>query len=251
MRPSLIVLSAYSGSESPAIAGDSLLAIATAVEMVHTYSLIHDDLPCMDDDLMRRGIPTCHVAYGISDATWAGSALLIEAFVILAREFSASGCLPEAARVMGDAAGLEGMVGGQWLDTQLPGTGVSGDAFIEVHRRKTAALLQGCCTLGGLAGGVDEPAIVALRSFGECLGLAFQAIDDLLDVTGNERVVGKRVGKDAQAGKLTATATLGVEGARRYVDELIDLAMSALASLEGPAVPRLRDLAFHLGHRVL
>jgi len=248
LRPALVILGAHA-TGMPRVSGHRLLSIAVAVEMIHTYSLIHDDLPCMDDDAIRRGAPTCHVAHGVADATWAGTALMVRAFQSLARGFFGTESLPVAARIMAEAAGFGGMVGGQWLDTELPASAVAPELFAEVHARKTAALIAGCCALGGLAGGSDDAAIRALCEYGSCLGRAFQAVDDLLDAMGDERMVGKRVGKDAAAGKLTAPSALGIEGTRTHVEGLAAQAVASLEPLSGPAIPLLRELAVQQSRR--
>jgi geranylgeranyl pyrophosphate synthase len=249
LRPALVVLSAYATTDRPPATGDQLLSIAAAVEMIHTYSLIHDDLPCMDNDDRRRGAPTCHVVHGVPDATWAGTALLVGAFGSLSRGFSGTSRIPVAARVLGASAGLVGMVGGQWLDTELPGSGAPRAAFSEVHERKTSALIAGCCALGGLASSADDTTLDILHDYGRSLGLAFQAVDDLLDVTGDAEVMGKRAGKDAAAGKLTALAALGLDGAKRYADEMAARASACVAPLGGPATPLLQELTAYLGRR--
>lgn len=248
LRPILVVLAAHAAGPSRAPT-DRLLAVALAAEMIHTYSLIHDDLPCMDDDALRRGVSTCHVVFGVEAATWTGGTLLVAAFRLLREGFTDGAHLSAAARILADGAGFRGMVGGQWLDVELPRRGAPAGRFDEVHTRKTAALIAASCRLGGLAGGADDVGLNALWEYGICLGRAFQAVDDLLDTIGDEGTLGKGANKDAAAGKLTAPAALGVEGTRRYLDDLTGRAVEALASLRGPAVVLLRELVVDLSRR--
>jgi len=202
---------------------------AVAVEFVHTYSLVHDDLPCMDDDDLRRGRPTCHKVFGEALAVLAGDALLTDAFALLAR-------IPRGAEhvaALARAAGAEGMVGGQVLDLD-PGSALAE----EIHRRKTAALLGAAAEMGALCAAQADEAAARARQFGIALGRAFQATDDILDVTGTSASLGKTPGKDQRAAKPTLVAALGLEGARSRARELAAAAKLAAQGLgEGPGGP--------------
>jgi farnesyl diphosphate synthase len=238
LRPSLVRLfaRAFGGTDAGASRP------AAALEMVHTYSLVHDDLPCMDDDDLRRGRPTCHVVYGEALAVLAGDGLLTYAFELLAGE-------PQAARMcatLARAAGPAGMVGGQVLDLSLAGSS-SGRADVEsVHRLKTAALISAACELGALAANAPDAAVASARAYGQALGRLFQVVDDLLDVTGDADQLGKTPGKDAQLDRATMVAVLGLEGARAEASRLAECARSAARSLDDPE----RELALGLVDRV-
>ena len=249
LRPMLVVL----GCQAAEGTDEKALPAASAVEMVHTYSLVHDDLPAMDDDDLRRGLPTCHKTFGEALAILAGDALLTGAFQVLAEGYP-----PRTATVsiaeLGRAAGAAGMVGGQVLDlgaegrvpnTEAPGTA---DDLAGIHRRKTGALFTASLRLGLLAaqgerpGGPDPATRSALDRFGAAFGLAFQIADDLLDVQGSSDRAGKRVGKDAARGKVTFPGLLGVDESRRQARALYDEAVAALDGL-GPAARPLAELA--------
>ncbi len=231
LRPLLVLMSAQACG-SPR--GEAMPA-ACAVEMVHTYSLIHDDLPAMDDDQWRRGRPCCHVKFGEANAILAGDALLAQAFEVLAGEIQpavvAAACCFELAR----AAGAAALVGGQVDDLQ--GAGGSGDlAQLErIHRRKTGAMFQVSLRLGGRVAQADSPRIAALDEFGKKLGLAFQIVDDLLDVQGEAAALGKSVGKDRQQAKLTFPALLGLDESQRHAKALIQEAQHELSAFGAQA----------------
>jgi geranylgeranyl pyrophosphate synthase len=237
LRPTLVrmVCQHFRGSDTQA----ELPAIA--VEMLHTYSLVHDDLPCMDDDDLRRGRPTCHKVYGEALAVLVGDALLTEAFAVLARA-------PDGARqaaALARSAGAAGMVGGQALDLD-PTSAAGGSELVErIHRRKTAALLGAAAEMGALAAAAPEDRLGIARSFGTALGLTFQATDDILDVTGTSERLGKTPGKDARAAKPTLVAALGLEGARARARELAGAARAAaqgLGARPGDLLHELVDL---------
>lgn len=234
VRPALL-MAAYRtlGGRSPAIAG-----VAAAVETVHTYSLVHDDLPCMDNDDLRRGRPTTHRAFDVSTATRAGFLLVPVAARILAVAAAELG-LPTAilasmAGELFEAGGIEGMVGGQWLDLEAERRRLPLPELIEVHRGKTGALIRAACTLGGMAAEAAPARLEALTAYGEDVGLAFQIADDVLDATGTSEELGKPAGRDAQLAKSTYVVLLGIEGARAEAERL---ARSAVAHLERAAVP--------------
>ena len=228
---------------------------AAAIECVHTYSLVHDDLPCMDDDLLRRGRPTCHVAFDVATAVLAGDALLTLAFELLARAGGARGAL--LSEVLARAAGADGMVGGQVLDlygaTEPLGRDARLAAVTDTHLRKTARLFGAAAEMGAIAaaapdgtGRAGPPELDELRrrarAFGQALGLCFQAVDDLLDVTGDAATLGKTPGKDAALARPTLVAVLGVEAARAHARALAEDARRAAADLglsPGGLGPRL------------
>ena len=208
------------------------LPFACAIELVHTYSLVHDDLPAMDNDTLRRGRPTTHVIYGDGMAVLSGDGLLTEAFALMTRVPSPvlaadSAALPVERRVRGvetlaGAAGAAGMVGGQAIDLVAAGRGTGAPAapldsngLEDMHARKTGALIRAAATLGAIAVGADEASIQAIDDYARDLGLAFQIIDDVLDVEGSAAVLGKTAGKDAAAGKPTFPSLFGVEASRR------------------------------------
>jgi len=249
IRPVLCMLAAESVGAEAACA----LSCATALEYIHTYSLIHDDLPAMDDDDLRRGKPTCHVVFGEGQAILAGDGLLTEAFTLLASDET----LPpsrrvDALRVLGEAAGWQGMAGGQSLDLegeQLTRSGSSvGLAQLQViHRLKTGALLRASLELGAVAAHATPEQRAALREAGEALGLAFQIRDDILDATATEAEMGKRVGKDEGRGKITYPLLLGLTGARAALQEATERALCLLQTLPCPS--SLSALAKHLAER--
>lgn len=244
IRPLLVILCAYAPGV-PRVKGKQVLAVAVAVEMIHTYSLIHDDLPCMDNDSLRRGLPTCHVVFGPDAAVRAGGSLLAQAFVWLGVGFGGEEAFRRASAILARGAGFWGMVGGQWLDS-MP---TAPKAFWETHPRKTGALMAASCRLGGLLCTQSDQAQEALATYGACVGEAFQAVDDLLDATGDRSVLGKGVGKDAALGRPTVVGALGLEGARNYARGKVEAALEALAGLPGPSVPLLRQLAWEILHR--
>lgn len=202
------------------------LPFACAVEMIHAYSLIHDDLPAMDNDTLRRGKPTNHVVYGEAMAILAGDGLLTHAFEVMAASRH-----PKAHRALGElarAAGVSGMLAGQTLDVTLEGAAPEIGLVRAIHRGKTAALLTAPVTAGLILGGADEMQIEAGRQFGEHLGMAFQIEDDLLDIEGDQALMGKTLGKDETVGKLTWPACVGIGQARRDAADHLSAAVNAL-----------------------
>jgi geranylgeranyl diphosphate synthase, type II len=223
------------------------LPAACAIEFIHTYSLIHDDLPAMDDDSLRRGRPTNHVVHGEGMAILAGDGLLTEAFVLMAAEPTDPAFAPRKIRAIGTvalAAGAAGMVGGQAIDLQAVGAAATFDeqSLQDMHLRKTGALIRASATAGAIMAGAGEDAIRAVEEYGRHLGLAFQIVDDILDVEGEAADLGKTAGKDAKAGKPTYPAVYGLETSRRLAAERHDLALSALGTA-GLQRGRLADLA--------
>ena len=238
LRPRLVLLAAEACGCSSGLA----LPAACAVEMVHAYSLIHDDLPAMDDDDVRRGRPSCHVAFDEATAILAGDALLARALEVLARDVQpaeiAAACCAELAR----AAGATAMVGGQADDLAAEQTG-GGIADLEsIHRRKTGAMLAVSLRLGALIARAGPTQLDSLLRYGDRLGLAFQIVDDLLDQLGPEDSMGKLAGKDMGRGKLTFPRLVGVEESRRRAADLVEEACRSLAPL-GARASRLEQLA--------
>lgn len=224
LRPVLVLLAAESCG-SPL--GPALPA-ACAVEMIHTYSLIHDDLPAMDDDDLRRGLPTCHVKFGEATAILAGDALLAQAFEIVAANIQPPAVAARCCAELAQAAGPCELVGGQADDLQAEETGGDLAKLEAIHRRKTGAMFRVSLRLGGLVAQTDEPRLSALETYGRRLGLAFQIVDDLLDLQGDAATLGKRTGKDEGRGKLTFPGLLGEEASRSQAASLIDQACAAV-----------------------
>ena len=222
--------------------------LAAAVEVVHAYSLVHDDLPCMDDDHMRRGRPTVHKVFGVPAATAAGLAMVPLA-ALAADVAAASLQLPAETRgaivrQLMVASGAGGMIGGQLLDLEGEGTALSLEQLERIHRAKTGALIQASVVLGGLAAGADDTALAALEQYGAAIGLAFQIADDVLDVTATTDQLGKVAGRDIALQKSTYPALLGVAGAVDRAQRLVDEACAALdrAGLLTPALEQLARL---------
>lgn len=207
------------------------LPVACALELVHTYSLIHDDLPCMDDDALRRGRPTNHRVYGETLAVLAGDALQPEAYrLILTAPGLTDDRRADCARILANASGADGMVAGQVIDTlHAPQTEA---ALAEVHRLKTGAMIAGACMLGVAAAGGSEAAKQAAEEYGYRLGLAFQIRDDMLDIIGNADEFGKPIGSDREEGKVTYVDLLGLERCGELVHTLTEQAVSAVAALD-------------------
>ena len=246
-------LRAFLVRESARLAGaddGNALQVAAAVELIHAYSLVHDDLPSMDDDDMRRGKPSCHVAFDEATAILAGDALLTLAFEVLAEDAAhpAAGTRIELVRALAGAAGGSGMVGGQMIDLAAQHEAVDYDLIALLERMKTGALIAFCGEAGAILGGCPRPLRETLRDYGHDVGLAFQIVDDLLDVTGEEAALGKKVGKDAEAGKATFVAALGIDGAGREARALVDRAVARLERF-GPDAEQLRAFAFYLLRR--
>jgi geranylgeranyl pyrophosphate synthase len=221
------------GGRAAGIAG-----VAAAVETVHTYSLVHDDLPCMDNDDLRRGRPTTHRRFDVPTATRAGYLLVPVAARVLAAAASELALTPAAlGRMAGElfqAGGVEGMVGGQWLDLEAENQTLSLSELIGVHRGKTGALIRAACTLGGMAAEAADRHISGLSAYGEDIGLAFQIADDILDCTGTSEELGKTAGRDVQLAKSTYVRLLGIDRARAEAERL---AQMAVAHLEQAGIP--------------
>jgi geranylgeranyl diphosphate synthase, type II len=234
LRPILCATAfrAVSGSEE---VPEALYRLSCALEIVHTYSLVHDDLPCMDDDDLRRGRPTVHRVYGSPLAVLAGASLLSLAVEVLLKESAEVGLTPAAsARLVGElcaAAGAEGMVGGQYLDLLGEHGEVDAVALEAIHRGKTGALLAAALRIGALAAHASDEQLQALTDYGCALGLAFQIVDDVLDVVGETQALGKTAGRDQALRKASYPSLFGVEGARSLARGRADEAKNALAEL--------------------
>ncbi len=242
VRPILALAACEAVPAPPALA----LPFGCAIELVHAYSLVHDDLPAMDDDELRRGRPTVHVVYGEALAILAGDALLTEAFRVAADGARTAGVEParalELVATIAAAAGAAGMVGGQVADLEAEGAPADRAVVESIHRRKTAALLAAAVDAGAIAGGAVGARRAALAEYGRALGLAFQIADDILDATAPTAVTGKRVGGDAEHGKATYPAVLGLDGARAAARDLLARCHAATDALGAAAEP-LRAIA--------
>ena len=242
LRP-LLVLECARAAAPRDLGDDAAYALgfpaAIAAEFVHTYTLIHDDLPALDDDAVRRGRATLHVKYDEATAILAGDSLLTDAFTFVAQaeRRGAAQCLELAL-----AAGSPGMVGGQFEDVRAEGKAVDVTTLEDIHRRKTGRLFVGCCALGGIAVGAEANVIARLRAFGARFGLAFQIMDDVLDIEGDPTLRGKKTGGDAEHGKMTYVRAYGLEGARERAKDVADAAID-FARAFGDRGERLVELA--------
>ena len=223
---------------------------AAAIEMIHTYSLVHDDLPAMDDDDLRRGKPTCHIAFDEATAILVGDSLLTLAFEAVTAPTGHPDASVRAALAcaLAQAAGAAGMAGGQAIDLAAESRELTLDEIVELQRLKTGALFNFSCEAGAILAGEDGAARAAMRDYGACIGLAFQIADDLLDHEGSEADLGKAVGKDAAAGKATFVGLLGAAEARRRAEALVDEAIAALGPFDDKAEP-LRAAARYIVER--
>ncbi len=247
LRPLLVYATAHALGED----GPQLDAAACAVELIHAYSLVHDDLPAMDDDALRRGRPTCHIVFGEAMAILAGDALQALAFELLADEPSQridANTGMTMLRVLGRACGAEGMAGGQALDLAAVGHPLTLAELEHMHACKTGALIRASVQLGALIAGADADTLDALDRYAHAVGLAFQVRDDILDVEGESAVIGKTAGKDAAADKPTFPSIIGLDASRARLAELTDEALAAIAPL-GERGKLLRELANYAAHR--
>jgi len=249
IRPLLCLAAAHAAGGAPG--RERALAFACAVELIHTFSLIHDDLPSMDDDDLRRGRPTCHKAFDEATAILAGDALQTLAFEIIATDQGGeerSGLVLEALTVLARACGTAGLIGGQMDDLKYEGIPATPADLERIHRTKTGALIVATVVGGGLLAGGPPEKVTALRAFAEPIGLAFQIVDDILDVSGDAAALGKTPGKDAKSGKATWVALHGLEASKQRAVELHGQAVQALHSF-GSEAALLRDLASRIIHR--
>ncbi len=232
---------------------EDVLPFASGFEMIHTYSLIHDDLPAMDDDDLRRGKPSCHKQFGEAEAILAGDALLTEAFGFMASCAASldprlvTAALAEAVK----AAGSAGMVGGQMLDMDYTGRGgVTLPELAAMQAKKTGALITAVCACGAILAGAGDEDVARARSYGAAIGAAFQIVDDILDVVGDEKDLGKPVGSDEGQGKATYPALAGLDQSRRMAQSRVDEALDSLTPFSGEHADFLRDLAQYIVERV-
>ena len=207
---------------------EKAMPVACAIEMLHTYSLIHDDLPCMDNDVLRRGRPTNHVVYGECTAVLAGDTLQAEAFGTILRSGLPAERRARCAEILAGAAGIDGMCGGQYLDMSWEGRSLTEEELTDINARKTGALLVAACQMGVAAAGGTEKMIEAAGSFGAALGMAFQIRDDMLDVLSTDEELGKPVGSDARDSKNTYMVLMGKEGCEKTIDRLTAAAKDVL-----------------------
>jgi geranylgeranyl diphosphate synthase type II len=245
LRPILVL----AGGEVGGMPAETVLPAACAVEMIHTYSLIHDDLPAMDNSPTRRGLPTCHVLYGDAAAILAGDALHALAFELLARNAEVPGVpadrVVRAVAELADGIGIRGMVGGQIRDLLAAGRPLVGADVQEIHRLKTGALIRASIRIGGILGGVSPNELDALTRYGIHVGLAFQIVDDILDVVGEEAKLGKSTGGDAAQAKITFPSVFGLAASQQLARDATGEAMRALEPL-GRRARWLHDLSLHL-----
>ncbi|MDO9237816.1 MAG: polyprenyl synthetase family protein [Aquabacterium sp.] len=237
---------------------EAALRAACAVELIHAYSLVHDDLPCMDNDVLRRGKPTAHVQFGEAQAMLAGDAMQALAFEVLTPDVGEGAGVPPVlqarlCRLLARASGQAGMAGGQAIDLASVGAALAETSLRDMHHRKTGALLRASVQMGAACGGVPTDSIAwqALSDYGHAVGLAFQIVDDVLDATQASETLGKTAGKDADANKPTYVSLLGLEGARQEASDLLHQALSALqrSGLPSQATASLRALAERIVHR--
>jgi len=237
--------SAVSTDKSPA----SLDYPAIAIELIHTYSLVHDDLPAMDDDDLRRGQPTLHMAYDEATAILVGDGLQARAFELLAdaEGFSAAQRIA-MIKTLAAASGLAGMVGGQFIDISSTGKDLTLEQLQAMHALKTGALIRAALAMGGIAAGASEQQLAALDEYGSHIGLAFQVVDDILDVEGDTATLGKTRGKDGEANKPTYVKLMGLDGAKNEAQRLLAAALKALDGF-GDSADHLRDMARYIVER--
>ncbi len=250
IRPVLVLLCHHAVGGADV---ETALAPAAAIEMIHCFSLIHDDLPAMDNDDLRRGRPTNHKVYGDALAILAGDALNTMAFEVIAKKVADPRLASALIRELAFATGPEGMIGGQVLDTCHPEEAKAGSAgdlpkLQQIHRMKTGALIRSSCRMGALCANVNASTLEAIDTYGKAIGLAFQIMDDILDVTATEEQMGKKTGKDAAIGKLTYPALVGLEKSRQYLVDQVKIADEVSARL-GPPAALLSQLAHDLAAR--
>lgn len=247
LRP-LLVMAACEAVNGNAAAA---LRVACAVELIHAYSLVHDDMPCMDNDVLRRGKPTVHVKFGEAGALLAGDALQALAFELLTPQDGSVDAATQAVlcRMLAQAAGYQGMAGGQAIDLASVGKALTSEQLHDMHRLKTGALLQASVMMGAACGATTPVAQNALRDYGAAVGLAFQVVDDILDVTADSATLGKTAGKDAAQDKPTFVSLMGLPASRNYAQELLSQAHHSLKASELRHTDALSALADMLVNR--
>lgn len=248
LRPIMV----FEGAVLGGAAKEQVIPAACALELIHTYSLVHDDLPAMDNDDMRRGKPTCHKVYGEANAILTGDALLTAAFELLAESLKTAGIKAEnllrAIQVVASAAGSRGMIGGQVLDLQAEGRELDFPTLRKLHSLKTGQLFRAALTTGAILSGMEESGIAALDQYAGSFGLAFQITDDILDVAGNQDLIGKPLGSDEKNHKSTYVSLLGMEKSHRLARDAVESCQKALGNF-GPEADFLRQLAYHTLNR--
>ncbi|GIV16234.1 MAG: farnesyl-diphosphate synthase [Armatimonadota bacterium] len=246
LRPVLVI----AGAEAVGGEAQIVMPTACAIELIHTFSLIHDDLPAIDNDTLRRGRPTCHVQFGEATAILAGDALFASAFELIARnaQIVPAERVVQVMALVAEASGTHGMVGGQMVDIESEGRVVDADTVEYIHRHKTAALIRAAVVSGAILAGAEKWQVDALSRYGDLVGLAFQIADDLLNVTGDPRKTGKAVGTDVARGKATYPALFGMEASRRRAHQMVQEAVEMLRPFGKSAEP-LRAIAYLMVER--
>jgi farnesyl diphosphate synthase len=247
LRPLLVMAACEAADGNP----EAALRVACAVELIHAYSLVHDDMPCMDNDVLRRGKPTVHVKFGEAQALLAGDALQALAFELLTPEDGSVDGATQATlcRMLAQAAGYQGMAGGQAIDLASVGKALTSEQLHDMHRLKTGALLQASVLMGAACGALPVTAQDALRDYGAAVGLAFQVVDDILDVTADSATLGKTAGKDAAQDKPTFVSLMGLAASRNYAQELLSQAHHSLKASQLRHTEALSALADMLVNR--
>ena len=248
IRPILVIAAAEVFGKTAA----NVINIACAIELIHTYSLIHDDLPAIDNDDLRRGLPTNHKGFGEAIALLAGDALLTKGFQIMSQPSGVSGqqsaLILKSIHEIAKAAGSTGMVGGQVVDIESEGKEVAFPVLEYIHIHKTGELILASVKAGAILAGAENKELETITRYGEAIGLAFQIADDIIDVEGNKEDVGKNIGGDAKKGKVTYPSILGVDESRKRARELVDMAITALKDFDRKAEP-LREIARYIVER--
>ncbi|MBI4686671.1 MAG: polyprenyl synthetase family protein [Nitrospirae bacterium] len=241
LRPIL----AIAGYEAAGGRAKNILPVASALELIHTYSLIHDDLPAMDNDALRRNKPTNHIVFGEAAAILAGDALLTDAFGMIAGANAKSEVLADIIKEVSYACGPQGMVGGQMVDIMLEGKKAKKSEIVYIHTHKTGAFIRASVRVGAIMAGTAKNKLQALTTYGENIGLAFQIVDDILDITGTDRELGKTAGADISRGKNTYPTVFGIDKSRKKAESLIENSIEALRGFDKKAEP-LREIARYI-----
>lgn len=245
LRPILVHAAGAVSGATP----EALDACAAAIEMVHVYSLVHDDMPCMDDDTLRRGMPTCHVQFDEATALLVGDALQTQAFITLTDAPLSANTIAELVRTLARASGAAGMAGGQAIDLGSVGRPLNEAELEQMHIMKTGALIRAAIRMGALAGeSLDAATLDKLDRYGKVLGLLFQVVDDILDCTGTTEELGKTAGKDAAADKPTYVSLMGLSGAKAFAEDLLAQTQHLIADT-GESGQRLKDIALEIVQR--
>jgi farnesyl diphosphate synthase len=252
LRPLLVLAAAEAVAATDEKSTQAALRAACAVELIHAYSLVHDDMPCMDNDILRRGKPTVHVKFGEAQALLAGDALQALAFELLTPSPDVVDTAVQATlcRILALSAGCHGMAGGQAIDLASVGKLLTIDELRTMHRLKTGALLQASVMMGAACGKATSAVNLALREYGAAIGLAFQVVDDVLDVTIDTATLGKTAGKDAEQDKPTSVSLLGLDASKAYADKLLQQALAALEQTGLNNTQGLESLAYMVVNRV-